>query len=110
MHTTIDDQTPVHTLLNTFWVLPERQGEVVDCLRTFTEEHARERPGFVASAVHTSVDGCLVVNYVQWETKAHLLAMLATPQAKQHMAELALLVRSIRPVDFTVAYVGVRVP
>ena len=47
---------------------------------------------------------------MQWQTKAHLLAMLATPQAKRHMAELALLVRSIRPVDFTVAYVGVRVP
>ena len=82
----------------------------MDRLRTFTEEHARALPGFIASAVHASEDGCLVVNYVQWQTEAHLLAMLATPQAKLHMAELAVLVRSIHPVDYKVAYVGVPAP
>ncbi len=108
MRTYIDDKASVHTLLNTFAVHPERQAEVVDCLRAFTEQNASKLPGFIAAAVHASTDGRTVVNYVQWQTAAHLHAMLASAKAKQHLAELALLVRSIRPVDYTVAYVGTR--
>ena len=108
MQTVIDDQASVYTLLNTFTVSPERQSAVVESLRAFTEGFARNQPGFVGASVHASLDGHHVVNYVQWQRKADLTAMLATPVAKAHMAELATLVRTINPLAYRVAYVGSR--
>ena len=96
----------VHTLINTFAVARDRQGAVVASLRRFTEAHARSQPGFVAASVHASVDGTRVVNYVQWRTAADLAAMLATPAAQQHMAEVGRLAAGVDPVAYTVVYVG----
>ena len=106
MHATIDDRADIHTLLNTFTVPPERQQALVDCLRIFTEDHARKQPGFVGASVHASLDQRSVVNYVQWKTKAHLDAFFKTPPAKAHLAEIGTLARTINPVEYHVAYVG----
>ena len=105
MFARIDVDAPVFTLINTFSVTPARQGEVIASLRRFTEEHARHLPGFVATAVHASLDGTRVVNYVQWRDGAALQAMLASPEAREHMAEVAALADHIDPVPFRVAYV-----
>ncbi len=108
MQAIIDDQGSVHTLLNTFVVTPDQQAAVVASLRGFTETHARSQPGFVAASVHASVDGTRVLNYVQWRTGADLAAMLATPAARQHMAEVGSLAERVDPVVYRVAYVGAR--
>ena len=102
----IDDRQMVHTLINTFAVTPDKQDAVVASLRRFTESHARSQPGFVAASVHASVDGERVANYVQWRTGNDLAAMLATPAAQQHMAEVGNLAASVDPVVYEVVYVG----
>jgi hypothetical protein len=56
--------------------------------------------------VHVSLDGARVVNYVQWRSSADIQAMLATPEAKTHMAEVGVLADRVDPVPYRVAYVG----
>jgi antibiotic biosynthesis monooxygenase (ABM) superfamily enzyme len=108
MPAVIDDQALVFTLINTFLVAPDRQGAVVGCLKSFTEQHARLCPGFVAASVHASLDGSRVVNYVQWQTEADLAAIMASPQARAHVAEVAALTEQVDPVIYQVAFVGSR--
>lgn len=105
MFARIDADAPLFTLINTFSVTPARQGEVTASLRRFTEQHARHLPGFVATSVHASLDGTRVVNYVQWQDGAALQAMLALPEAREHMAEVAALADNIDPIPYKVAYV-----
>ncbi|WP_174300498.1 antibiotic biosynthesis monooxygenase [Caulobacter sp. S45] len=102
----IDEAADVFTLINTFHTSRERQGAIVESLRRFTEDVARELPGFVAASMHVSLDGARVVNYVQWRSRADLDAMLALPSAKVHMAEVGALADKVEPVPYRVAYVG----
>ena len=106
MKTEIDDSADIFTLINTFRTSPEAQGRVVDSLRTFTEDFARSRPGFVAAAVHASLDGSRVVNYVQWRSVDDLQSMLATPEAQAHMREVGSLAQAVDPLGYEVAFVG----
>jgi quinol monooxygenase YgiN len=108
MRAVIDDAADIFTLINTFTVAPHRQEAVVASLRSFTERHARYLTGFVGASVHASLDGHRVVNYVQWETKADLDAMMATPQAKAHVAEVGALAARVDPFVYRVAFVGSR--
>ena len=108
MRAVIDDAAEIFTLINTFTVAPHRQHAVVESLHSFTEQHARRLPGFVGASVHVSLDGRRVVNYVQWKTKADLDAMMATPQAKAHVAEVGALAERVDPVAYRVAFVGSR--
>lgn len=102
----IDDSVEIFTLINTFHTPRDRQAAVVESLRSFTEDFARSMPGFIGASVHVSLDGTRVVNYVQWRSGAVLQAMLATPEAKAHMAEVAALADRVDPVPYRVSYVG----
>ena len=108
MHAVIDDTAAIFTLINTFTVIPERQGALVDSLRRFTGLHARYMRGFVGASIHASLDGHRVANYVQWENKSYLDVMLATAQAKAHIAEVGALAEHVDPVAYRVAFVGSR--
>ncbi len=108
MRTVIDDTANIFTLMNTFTVLPQRQGAVVESLRRFTERHARFLPGFIGASVHASVDGHRVVNYVQWESEADLGAMMASAPAQAHIEEVGALAEHVDPVVYRVAFVGSR--
>lgn len=108
MRTIIDDTASVWTLINTFTVLPHQQDAVVASLRDFTEQHARFLTGFVGASVHTSLDGRRVVNYVQWESKADLEAIMASAPARAHVAEVGALAEHVDPMDYRVAFVGSR--
>ncbi|HWR48109.1 MAG TPA: antibiotic biosynthesis monooxygenase family protein [Pseudonocardiaceae bacterium] len=83
---TISVSTPVMTLINMFTVEPARQQELVQLLVTATEEVIQHQPGFVSANIHASADGGRVVNYAQWESEQAFRAMLANPQAREHMA------------------------
>ena len=63
-------------------------------------------PGFVGSSVHVSLDGTRVLNYVQWQRRADLEAMLALPAAKAHIAEVGALADMVEPVPYRVAFVS----
>ncbi len=108
MRAVIDDAAGLFTLINTFKVSPDRQKAVVSSLSSFTEQHARFHPGFVGASVHASLDGHRVINYVQWQSQADLAAMMASPQAKAHVAEVAALAEHVDPVVYRVAFVGSR--
>ena len=108
MHTVIDDAAHIFTLINTFEVTPENQAAIVTSLRDFTERHTRFLPGFIAASVHSSLDGQRVVNYVQWEDKSYLDAMMGTSEAKAHVAEVGALAVHVDPVVYHVAFVGGR--
>ena len=105
MKATIDDSSSVFTLINTFEVRPDEGPAVARELRRFTEETARFLDGFVATAVHLSVDGKRVVNYVQWSTGGDLANMLALPAAKAHMQALRDLSLAVVPLVYTVDHV-----
>ena len=108
MRAVIDDAVEIFTLINTFTIVPQRQEAVVKSLRDFTEQHARFLPGFIGASVHASLDGHRVVNYVQWESKADLGAMMASAPAKAHLAEVGALAEHVDPVVYRVAFVGSR--
>ena len=108
MHAIIDDSADIFTLINTFTVLPQRQDAVIESLRDFTEQHARFLTGFIGASVHASLDGHFVVNYVQWASKRDLVAMMASAEAKAHIAEVGALAGHVEPVAYRVAFVGSR--
>lgn len=105
MIATIDASAEVFTLINTFHTSTDRQEAIVRSLSAFTRDVARHLPGFVGSSVHVSLDGARVVNYVQWRSHADLQAMLATPEVKAHMAEVAGFADRIDPVPYRVTAV-----
>jgi quinol monooxygenase YgiN len=102
----IDPADEVFTLVNTFHTSPDRQDAIVNSLRQFTADHAQNLPGFVGASIHASLDGTRVLNYVQWRRRGDLQAMLATDEAKAHMAEVGALADRIDPVPYAVAWVG----
>lgn len=102
----IDAEIERQTLINTFSVAADDQLALVAELRRFTEQHARLLPGFVGTAVHASADGTRVVNYVQWRSEAALEAMLATPEARDHLRTVAAMAERIDPVTYAVAFVA----
>ena len=85
---------PRLTLINTFAVAPQRQGELVALLDAATEEVMRKLPGFVSANIHRSLDGKRVVNYAQWRSKADFEAMQKDPAAAATV--LALLGLAVR--------------
>ncbi|MGW1792459.1 antibiotic biosynthesis monooxygenase family protein [Streptomyces tubercidicus] len=92
----------IATLINVFTVRPERQAELVAVLSRATEETMKDRPGFISANIHASADGKRVVNYAQWESEAHFRAMLADPEAREHMTEAAALSEGFDPRLFAV--------
>jgi heme-degrading monooxygenase HmoA len=82
----IDDSVEMFTLINTFYTSPDRQSAIVDSLQRFTADFARSLPGFIGASVHVRLDGARVVNFVQWRSSADSQSMLATPEAKAHIA------------------------
>jgi quinol monooxygenase YgiN len=86
---TISVSAPIMTLINVFTVEPARQQELVQLLVAATEEVMQHQPGFISANIHASADGERVVNYAQWESEQAFRAMLANPQAREHMDAMA---------------------
>jgi quinol monooxygenase YgiN len=102
--TVIREGTSPITLINVFTVAPERQRELLGVLEDVTKQFMRHQPGFVSANFHASLDGARVVNYAQWESREHFEAMLANPEAQQHMAD-AMQIASAEPRLYEVASV-----
>ena len=107
MFARIDPAADVFTLINTFHTSPERQAGIVDSLTRFAAT-ARDLPGFVGTSVHASFDGTRVVNYVQWQTRDDLEAMLARDDARAHLAEVGRLADLVEPISYRVAFVAAK--
>jgi len=99
---TITAHTQVTTLINVFTVKPENQRALVDLLVKTTDEVMRHREGFISTAVHASIDGTRVANYAQWETEAHLRAVLADPTSREQLDGARKLAEGFEPNIYTV--------
>lgn len=77
------------TFINTFRCAPHDQDEVVQINIDIVDQVASRAPGFVSAAVHRSIDGTRVVNYLQWETAEHLAAMQRSPEFRSVASRFA---------------------
>ncbi len=100
--TTIEAHGPHATLINVFTVEPQRATELVDLLRTATEDVMRHVPGFISANIHLSTDGTRVTNYAQWRSVEDFQAMLTDPTAREHMGRCADIAISFEPHVYTV--------
>ena len=98
--TILDPQAGYVTLINTFEVEPARAEELLAALSHSTDEYIRNVPGFVSANLHLSFDLRNIANYAQWRSQADLDAFMSDPKAREHMAEIAALAISFRPVYY----------
>ena len=103
--TTIRSDIPVFTLINTFFVAPERADELVNVLREATKTTMSRQPGFISANLHVSIDRTRVVNYAQWRSQADNDAMQSNAEIVPHMKRAAAIAERFEPVYCTVAYV-----
>jgi quinol monooxygenase YgiN len=94
----------VATMINVFSVDPENQQRLVDLLVETTESVMRHVPGFVSANIHASTDGTKVVNYAQWQSQAHIDAMLSNPDVHPHFTDVRAIARPERGI-FRVVHV-----
>jgi heme-degrading monooxygenase HmoA len=105
MATTIEAKSGLTTFINVFVVEPGRQQELVDSLATTVDDVLRHVPGFVSANIHASSDGTRVVNYAQWESQQHFLAMMADPVVRDHMIRVGRVAASVEPRQYEVVSV-----
>ena len=87
----IEKGNQVLTLINVFFVEPEKQQELVDLLIGATEQTMKHMPGFISANIHRSLDGKKVVNYAQWKSVSAFEAIRKDPRAIPHMQAAAAL-------------------
>jgi quinol monooxygenase YgiN len=80
---TITEGTTPVTVVNVFTVAEEDQAKLVSMLDEFAVTTMRQRPGFISTSVHASLDRSRVINYAQWETQDDLLAALSAPETQE---------------------------
>jgi quinol monooxygenase YgiN len=66
-------------LINVFTVERGNQQRLVDLLVGATDGFVDRAPGFIAAALHRSLDGTKVAIYAQWQSKEHYQAMRRDP-------------------------------
>jgi quinol monooxygenase YgiN len=81
------------TVINVFTVAPPQQARLVELLTRATETNIRHVPGFVAAALHRSLDGTKVTMYAQWATPEDYERMRARPDASPFLAEALTIAR-----------------
>ena len=99
---TIQEHTPLATLINVFTVAPERARELADLLRAATEETMRFVPGFISANIHVSTDATRVVNYAQWRSTEAYQAIFEDPSVRAHMEVCAAVATGFEPHLYTV--------
>jgi len=99
--TTLNTDTGVVTLINTFTVAPENVEDLLEVLSKAAEQTMRHMPGFISANFHVSDDRRHIANYAQWRSKADFEAMLKAPAAQKHMKEAVGIAKSAQPVLYS---------
>lgn len=99
---TIAAEAPCLTLVNSYEVEPEKQGDLVRLLSEITDGTMRHEPGFVSVAIHSSLDGTRVVNYAQWTSREHFDAFMKKPGTMDQLKRFAALAKSVSPALYKV--------
>ncbi len=69
-------------------VSPEQQRHVLELNIKDTEEKFQDKPGMIAVAFHTSLDGEQIAELIQWESAAQLQAALRAVEIDEHIADV----------------------
>lgn len=99
----ICDTADVFTLVNVFTIDADRQEELIEILSAATDSFIAAQPGFISTTFHKGEDGQTVVNYAQWRKRDDWQAMLQTPQAKEHVAEVQAMITQFQSTPCRVA-------
>jgi quinol monooxygenase YgiN len=66
-------------VINVFTVERDNQQRLVDLLAGATDGFVNRAPGFIAAALHRSLDGTKVTMYARWQSNEHHEAMRKDP-------------------------------
>ncbi|MGZ3464765.1 MAG: antibiotic biosynthesis monooxygenase family protein [Gemmatimonadaceae bacterium] len=77
----------VATVINVFTVAPADQARLVELLTKATQSSVRHVPGFLAAALHRSLDGTKVTMYAQWRTVEDYHRMRSRSDTSPFLAE-----------------------
>ncbi len=83
---------------------PARQEQVLQLMRERARFMARQR-GFVSIALHRSLDGRRIVNYVQWKDRNLLRAAHQSPEFRKEWRAFDTMTEEIDPHLYEVAFV-----
>jgi quinol monooxygenase YgiN len=75
------------TVINVFTVAPDSQQRLLELLASATQSSVRHVPGFVAAALHRSLDGTKVTMYAQWRTTDDYQRMRTRSDTSPFLAE-----------------------
>lgn len=89
----ISADNEVATFINVFPTRPRDQHKLVELLIDAHENVIRQRPGYLSTNIHRSVDGYLVVDYTQWERREDFEAMVRDPAVAPYFGPIGELTR-----------------
>jgi len=92
------------TQIVTIDVEPGQQDEVLAILKDRANFMATQ-PGFVSIALHRSLDGRHIVNYVQWVSRELLQAAHHSPEFRKRWPEVSAQTTSAQPVLYEVSHI-----
>ena len=69
-------------------VSPERQRRVLELNVRDTKEKFQDKPGMIAVAFHSSLDGEQVAELIQWESAEHLQGALKAAEIDEHIGDV----------------------
>jgi quinol monooxygenase YgiN len=78
---------PVATVINVFTVAPGDQSRLVELLTNATQSSVGHVPGFLAAALHRSLDGTKVTMYAQWRSVEDYQRMRGRSDTSPFLAE-----------------------
>ena len=76
------------TMINVFTVKPEDRERLIEVLAEGIRRTTSGQPGFVTAAIHVSLDGTRVANYVQWESRDAYEGLFRDPEMLRFMEDL----------------------
>jgi len=100
----IDKTNGVVTQITTVKLTPDNQDEVLK-LMTERARFMATQPGFVSVALHRSMDGSHVVNYVQWTSTEKLAAAHHSPEFRKKWPRFGEIAKEIEPCLYQVVHV-----
>ena len=75
---TVFKANPVLAEMDIFVTLPDQQWQLVDSLIEYSKTILNQQAGYVANAIHRSLDGMRVTNYVQWQSQSDMKRIATT--------------------------------
>jgi len=83
---------------------PGKQDQALSVMKDRAKFMARQ-PGFVSIALHRSIDGKRIVNYVQWQSRELLESAHRSPEFRKEWGQFDRLTEEIDPHLYEVAHV-----